>query len=100
MNIQELMKQAQSMQANMEKMGRELAAKETMVEGQGVKLTMNGNFELLSTSIDPQLLIPENKEILEDIICMNINKLTKLIQDERTENMGSLTQGLKIPGVL
>lgn len=100
MNIQQLMKQAQTMQADMVKAEQELAAKETTVDAQGIRLTMNGNFEMKSASIDPQLLRPENKEIIEDILFMNINKLTKQIQDDRAETVGVLTQGLKIPGVM
>jgi DNA-binding YbaB/EbfC family protein len=100
MNIQELMKQAQSMQANMEKIERELAVKETSVDIQGLELTMNGKFELTSVSIDPELLIPTNKEIIEDLLSMTINQLTKQIQSEREETMRTLTQGLKIPGVM
>jgi nucleoid-associated protein EbfC len=100
MNIQQLMKQAQSMQADMAKAEQQLAAKETSVDAQGIKLTMNGNFELKSATIDPQLLFPENREIIEDILTMNINRLTKQIQDDRAETVGILTQGLKIPGVM
>jgi DNA-binding YbaB/EbfC family protein len=100
MNIQELMKQAQSMQANMEKIERELATKGTTVNIQGLELTMNGKFELTSVSIDPELLIPTNKEIIEDLLSMTINQLTKQIQSEREETMRTLTLGLKIPGVM
>lgn len=100
MNIQELMKQAQSMQANMEKIERELATKETTVNIQGLELTMNGKFELTFVSINPELLIPTNKEIIEDLLLMTVNRLTKQIQSEREETMRTLTQGLKIPGVM
>lgn len=100
MNVQQLMKQAQNLQADMPKAEQELAAKVTTVEAQGIKLSMNGNFELKSATIDPQLLRMENKEIIEDILTMNINKLTKQIQDDRAETVGTLTQGLKIPGVM
>jgi DNA-binding YbaB/EbfC family protein len=100
MNIQEIMKQAQSMQVNMEKMERELATKETTLDIQGLKLTMNGKFELSSVSIDPELLIPMNKKIIEDLLSLTINQLTKQIQSERDETMRTLTQGLKIPGVM
>ncbi|MGB7595563.1 MAG: YbaB/EbfC family nucleoid-associated protein [Erysipelotrichaceae bacterium] len=100
MNIQQLMKQAQTMQADMMKAEQELAAKISTVDRQGIKLSMNGVFELKSVSIDPMLLKVENKEMLEDILVMNINQLTKQIQDDRAETVGTLTQGLKIPGVL
>jgi len=100
MNIQQLMKQAQTMQADMMIAEQELAAKITTVEMQGVKLSMNGVFELKSATIDPVLLKVENKEMLEDIIMMNINRLMKQIHDDRAETVGTLTQGLKIPGVL
>ena len=100
MNIQQLMKQAQTMQADMLKAEQELAAKITTVDMQGISVSMNGIFELQSVSIDPQLLKTENKEIIEDILMMNINKLTKQIQDERADTVGMLTQGLKIPGVM
>ena len=100
MNIQQLMKQAQSMQADMLKAEQELAEKVTTVDAQGIRLSMNGNFQLKSATIDAQLLTAENKEIIEDILTMNINKLTKMIQDDRAETVGMLTQGMKIPGVM
>lgn len=99
MNIQQLMKQAQSMQSNMEKIERELADKETSVTRQGISLTMNGNHELTSVTLEPQLLTQENKEILEDLLLITLNQLTKTIQDERNEKLGSLTQGLNLPGM-
>ena len=100
MNIQQLMKQAQSMQSDMEKIERELNEKHTTVKNQGLSVTMNGKHELVSVAIDPSLLTPENKEIVEDLVLLCINQATKAIQDERADKLGALTKGLSLPGFM
>ncbi|HAM63323.1 MAG: nucleoid-associated protein, YbaB/EbfC family [Firmicutes bacterium GWF2_51_9] len=100
MNIQQLMKQAQSMQSDMEKIERELNEKQTTVKNQGLAITMNGKHELVSVAIDPSLLTPENKEIIEDLMLLSINQATKAIQDERADKLGALTKGLNLPGFM
>ena len=100
MNIQQLMKQAQSMQSDMEKIERELNEKHTTVKNQGLTITMNGKHELVSVAIDPSLLTPENKEIIEDLMLLSINQATKAIQDERADKLGALTKGLNLPGFM
>ncbi len=100
MNIQQLMKQAQSMQSDMEKIERELNEKHTTVKNQGLTIMMNGKHELVSVAIDPQLLTPENKEIVEDLVLLCINQATKAIQDERADKLGALTKGLNLPGFM
>ena len=100
MNIQQLMKQAQSMQSDMEKIERELNEKQTSVKNQGLSITMNGKHELVSVAIEPSLLTPENKEIIEDYVLLCINQATKAIQDERADKLGALTKGLNLPGFM
>jgi nucleoid-associated protein EbfC len=100
MNIQQLMKQAQTMQSDMEKIERELNEKQTTIKNQGMTITMNGKHELVSVSIDPSLFGLENKEIIEDLLLLSINQATKTIQNERAEKLGALTQGLNLPGFM
>jgi len=100
MNIQQLMKQAQSMQSDMERIERELNEKNTTVKNQGLQITMNGKHELVSVVVDPSLLSPENKEIIEDLVLLSINQATKTIQDERADKLGALTKGLNLPGFM
>jgi DNA-binding protein YbaB len=100
MNIQHLLKQAQSMQSDMEKIERDISEKEMIVDAHGIKLTMKGSYKLVAVSIKPELLTLENKEIIEDILILNINKLTQQIQNERAETLGEIAQRLKIPGVI
>ncbi|MHC1735001.1 MAG: YbaB/EbfC family nucleoid-associated protein [Erysipelotrichaceae bacterium] len=100
MNIHQLMKQAQSMQSDMEKIERELNEKHTTVQNQELSVTMNGKHELVSVAIDPTLLKPENKEIIEDLVLLCINQATKAIQDERADQLGALTKGLNLPGFM
>ena len=75
MDIQEMMKQAQVMQERMQKMQEELAEKEVYGESGGglVKVTMTCKGELRKLDISPDLLKPEEKETVEDLIMAAMN---------------------------
>ena len=69
-NMQKLMKQAQKMQQDMARVQEELSNTEVEgVSGGGmVRVTANGNSEILSISIDPEIIDPEDAEMLEDMV--------------------------------
>ena len=104
MNIQGLMKQAQMMQKRMEETQGKLALQE--VEGASgagmVKVTVNGKFETKKISIDKSLLVPDELDILEDLIVAAMNdahtKAEKLMEDGMKEVTGGINLGgLKLP---
>ena len=97
--IGNLMKQAQKMQEDMQKMQQEIADLE--IEGQSggglVKVTMNGRHELLKVSIDDSLM-KDDREMLEDLIAAAVNDATHKLETVSKEKMGSLTNGMNLPG--
>lgn len=96
--IGDLMKQAQEMQANMQKMQEELAQAE--VQGQSgaglVKVTMTGRHDVKSVDIDPSLLT-EDKEILEDLLAAAVNDAVRKVEANTKDKMGDLTSGMQMP---
>lgn len=98
MNIGKLMKQAQQMQAQMEKMQAELAKAEITGEaGAGlVKIIMNGKHEVKRVTID-QSVMSEDKEMVEDLIAAAINDAVRRIEQEQESKVGAATSGLNLP---
>ena len=93
-----LMKQAQAMQANMEKMQEELA--KTVVEGQAgaglVSVLMTCKFYVSRVSIDPSLM-GDDKEMLEDLVTAAFNDAVRKAEATSQEKMGGLTAGMPMP---
>ncbi len=94
-----LMKQAQKMQEKMQKAQEELANAEVTGEsGAGlVKVVMNGRHDVKSVSLDDSLM-EEEKELIEDLLAAAVNDAVRKIEEENQEKMGSLTQGMGLPG--
>jgi DNA-binding YbaB/EbfC family protein len=92
-----LMKQAQQMQANMEKAQQELA--QTEVEGQSgagaVKVVMTCKHDVKRVTIDPSVM--DDKEMLEDLIAAAMNDASRRVESTTAEKMGGFTAGLNLP---
>ena len=92
-----LMKQAQQMQANMQKAQDELAALE--VEGQAgagaVKITMTCKHDVKRVSIDASVM--DDKEMLEDLVAAALNDATRRVEALTQEKMGGLAGGMGLP---
>ncbi len=95
-----LMKQAQKMQQDMQRVQDEIAAME--VEGQSggglVKVTMTGKHEIRRVSIDDSL-VGDDKDMLEDLVAAAVNDATHKVEAETGSRMGAVTQGMNIPGM-
>jgi DNA-binding YbaB/EbfC family protein len=93
-----LMKQAQEMQANMQKAQEKLADMEVTGESGGglVKVTMTGKHEVRRVVIDDSLL-SDDKDMLEDLVAAAINDATHKVETTTQEQMSSLTAGLNLP---
>ena len=100
-NFGKLMKQAQQMQAKMAKMQEELAQKEIEVSSGGgmVTVKVNGQQEVLSVTIDPEVFGEGDKEMLEDLIVAALNEARRKALELAKEHMSALTGGLSIPGL-
>ena len=97
--IGNLMKQAQKLQADMQKAQEELANLE--VEGQSgggmVKVYMTGRHELRRVQIDPTLK-SDDKEMLEDLVAAAVNDAVKRLETQVQERMSGLTARMGLPG--
>lgn len=93
-----LMKQAQEMQANMEKAQAELANME--IEGESgagmVKVVMTGRHDVKRVTIDPSLL-EDDKEMLEDLIAAAVNDAVRKVEATNKEKMSGFTDGMNLP---
>ncbi|MCI0508379.1 MAG: YbaB/EbfC family nucleoid-associated protein [Gammaproteobacteria bacterium] len=97
--IGKLMKQAQEMQANMQKAQEKLASTEFTGQSGGglVTIKMNGRHDVIKVSIDDSLL-KDDKEMLEDLIAAAVNDAVRNIEKKSKETFASMTQGLPLPG--
>lgn len=99
-NMQNMMKQMQKMQRNMAKIQEELA--QTPVEGTAgggvVKVTVNGANQVLSVELAPEVVDPDDIEMLQDLIVAAANDAINNVQKLSEERMGALTKGMKLPG--
>ncbi|MGA0899739.1 MAG: YbaB/EbfC family nucleoid-associated protein, partial [Luteolibacter sp.] len=96
-----LMKQAQQMQAGMAAKQEELAKQtvEASVGGDKVKVTANCAGDVLSISIDPGIIDPEDAEFLQDLVLECVKKAIDTGKQKAAEEMKKLTGGLGIPGM-
>ncbi len=101
MDMRALMKQAQQMQAKMEKTQKELEGKEVTAEvgGGQVKVTMNGKHKVTNLVISPESVDPEDVEFLQDLVASAVNEAARLVDAMVEKDMGSVTGGMNIPGM-
>ena len=100
-NMQAMLKQAQKMQENIEAKKAELEAKEYVVTSGGgmVEITMTGKHEVKAIGINPEVVDPEDVEMLEDMLVAALNEVTRQIDEEAERELDSVTGGLNIPGL-
>lgn len=100
-NMQQMLKQAQRMQANIAKLQEELEAREYEASAGGgmVNVRANGKKELLSIEIKPEAVDPDDVEMLEDMIVAAVNEAQQKADDTAAEEMGKITGGMNIPGL-
>jgi DNA-binding YbaB/EbfC family protein len=93
-----LMKQAQQMQADMQKAQQEIANLEVTGESGGglVKVTMTGRHEARRVEIDDSL-VADDKDMLEDLIAAAINDASHKVEAVTQERMAGLTAGMNLP---
>lgn len=89
MNINQLLKQAQSMQKKMKEMQEELAQQEFEGKAGGglINVIMSGDGQMKKVSIDPSMLKPEDKEMLEDLLMAAYNEAKSKAENASKQNM-------------
>ena len=98
----DLLKQAQEMQGRIAKIQEELGQKtvEGSAGGGMVQVTINGQFNLTAVKIEPSVINPAEKEMLEDLIAAAVNDGMRKARDMVSTEMSKITGGLKIPGLM
>lgn len=94
-----LMKQAQKMQADMQRVQEELANMEVSGQAGGgmVSVVMTGRHDLKRVSIDDSLM-GDDKEMLEDLIAAAVNDAVRQLEQQSQDKMASVTAGMNLPG--
>jgi len=99
MDINKLMQQAQAMQRELEKATDQINAME--FEGSAsnglVKVTVNGENKVLAVNIDPEILNPDDKEMIEDLIMIAVNDAIGKADDLKKNKFGSMASAMGIP---
>lgn len=100
-NMQGMMKQMQKMQKEMaqaqEKLGEERL--EAVAGGGMVKVIVSGDKEVLEVIINPDVVDPEDVEILQDLVVIATNEAMKKAEELTNSTMGQFTKGLNLPGM-
>ncbi|MEG0978512.1 MAG: YbaB/EbfC family nucleoid-associated protein [Oscillospiraceae bacterium] len=96
-----MMKQVQKMQEDMARIQADVeAADYTACAGGGaVEVTVNGSHEVKSIKINPEVVDPEDVEMLEDLLMASINEAMRKASETMEREMGKVTGGMNIPGM-
>ncbi len=96
------MQQIKTLQEKMAKIQEELATKtvESSAGGGMVTAVVNGRQELVTLKLEPQVVDPNDIEMLQDLIVAAVNEAIRKSQEMMTEEMKKITGGLSIPGLL
>ena len=98
-NMQQMLKQAQRMQANITKLQAELEEREyetTSGGGMGNDKA-NGKKELLELTIKPEAVDPDDVEMLQDMVMAAVNELLRTIEETSNKEMSRITGGMNLP---
>lgn len=100
-NMQDLVKKAQKAQEEMEKSSAELEAKEYTASsgGEAVKVTINGKMEIKNLEIKPEIVDPEDVEMLSDMVIAAVNEAIKKASDDKEETMQKISGQMNLPGL-
>ncbi len=96
-----MIRQAQQLQAKLAKIQEELGNEtvEASAGGGAVTVVVNGHLKVLSVTISPDVVDPEDVEMLQDLVLTAVNEGLQKAQDLGAKRMGALTGGLKMPGL-
>lgn len=97
----DLLKQAQMMQSKMETIQKELGNKkvEASVGGGMVKVVADGQQNILEIKISPEIVKPEEADMLQDLVLAGVQEAIKQSRDLAAKEMSALTGGMSMPGM-
>lgn len=96
-----MIKQAQKMQEEMTRIQQELEQKTYDVTSGGgmVKVTITGKREIKAIEIKPEIVDPDDIEMLQDTIAAAVNEAIRKVDEDSEKEMSKVTQGLNVPGL-
>ncbi|MBQ8193984.1 MAG: YbaB/EbfC family nucleoid-associated protein [Oscillospiraceae bacterium] len=99
-NMNSMDRKAQKMQEDMTRVQEELAEKEftKQVGGGALELVMTGDKQLKSVTLKPEVVDPEDIEMLQDLIISGVNEILKEVDDYGANEMEKVTGGVSFPG--
>lgn len=100
-NVNDLMKQAQQMQENMQTKQAELEETEFTVSAAGgmVDVVMRGDYNVTSISIKPEIVEPDDVEMLEDMVAAAFNEAVRTVKETTEAELEKISGGFNIPGL-
>ena len=100
-NMQQLARQAQKLQQQMTRKQEEVEAREFEATAGGGMATakVNGKKELLSLTIKPEAVDPDDVEMLQDLVVAAVNEALRAAGDAMEQELGKMTGGLSMPGL-
>ncbi|HIX65143.1 MAG TPA: YbaB/EbfC family nucleoid-associated protein [Candidatus Anaerotruncus excrementipullorum] len=101
-SMQAMIRQAQKMQEQMKEKQEELAQREftTTAGGGMVEVVISGKKELKSITLKPEIVDPEDVEMLQDLIVAAVNEAIRTVEETANAEMDKITNGLQIPGMV
>ena len=100
-NMNNLLKQAQKLQKQMEDMQKDLENKEfeASAGGGAVTVKVTGKKQIVDIQIKPEVVDPDDVEMLQDLVLLACNEALKKAEEETAGEMGKLTGGMNLPGL-
>ena len=100
-NMNKMVKQVQQMQAKMAKLQEELDQRtvEATAGGGAVRVVVNGKNEIVEIQIKPEVLDPDDVEMVQDLVMAACNEGLKNAQKMVADEMAKITGGMKVPGL-
>ena len=101
MNMNSLMKQAQKMQQQMADLQTALADKTLEISSGGgaVKVVINGEKQIQSLTISPEVIDPDDVEMLQDLVISAVNEAIRQMDETVNGQMSQITGGMSLPGI-
>ena len=101
-NMQQMIRQAQKIQEDMAQKSAELEEQETTITSGGgaVEVVITGKKVIKSLTIKPEVVDPEDVEMLQDLIMAAVNEAVRTVEEVANQEMEKISGGLNVPGIL
>ena len=100
-NVNDLMRQAQQMQEDMQNKQAELEEREFSVKAAGgmVEVLMRGDYQVVSLKVNPEIVEPDDVEMLEDMVAAAFNEAVRTVKETSEKELEAISSGLNLPNI-